>query len=64
MTEHAPDRGVNSSVQKRKSGARELLTSIRCRDQSHAWIEIYRTLDEGEHWRLENIPAPENPKTA
>lgn len=36
---------------------RELLTAIRCRDGSKAWIETYRSLDNGKHWKLENIPA-------
>lgn len=40
-------------------GDRELLSAIRCRDGSKAWIEIYRSLDNGQNWKLENIPAPD-----
>jgi hypothetical protein len=37
---------------------RELFTAIRCRDETKAWIETYRSLDNGQHWKLKNIPAP------
>ncbi len=37
----------------------ELLTAIRCRDDEKARIETYRSLDNGQHWKLENIPAPD-----
>ena len=40
-------------------GDRELFTAIRCRDDAKAWIETYRSLDDGEHWKIENIPAPD-----
>jgi hypothetical protein len=40
-------------------GDSELLTAIRCRDESKAWIETYLSLDNGKHWKLENVPAPE-----
>lgn len=38
---------------------RELLTAIRRRDRTRAWIETYRSADNGEHWRLDNVPAPD-----
>jgi hypothetical protein len=38
---------------------RELFTAIRCRDETKAWIETYRSLDNGRHWKLENTPAPD-----
>ena len=38
---------------------RELLTAIRCRDEANARIETYRSLDDGRHWKLENVPAPD-----
>ena len=38
---------------------RELFTAIRRRDDSRAWIETYRSLDNGEHWNLETEPAPD-----
>lgn len=40
-------------------GERELLTAIRCRDAAKAWIETYRSLDNGAHWKLDTVPAPE-----
>jgi len=40
-------------------GERELFTAIRCRDDTKAWIETYRSLDDGRHWKLENVPAPD-----
>ena len=40
-------------------GERELFTAIRCRNDKKAWIETYRSLDDGEHWKLENVPAPD-----
>ena len=40
-------------------GERELFTAIRRRDGAKAWIETHRSLDNGEHWKLENIPAPD-----
>ena len=38
---------------------RELLTAIRCRDDAKAWIETYRSLDNGRHWKLDTVPAPD-----
>jgi hypothetical protein len=38
---------------------RELLTAIRCRDDAKAWIETYRSLDNGWHWKLDTVPAPD-----
>jgi hypothetical protein len=40
-------------------GEDELFTAIRCRNDKKAWIETYRSLDNGEHWKLENVPAPD-----
>ena len=37
----------------------ELLTAIRCRDAVKAWIETYRSLDDGRHWTRDNVPAPD-----
>ncbi|MDA1274085.1 MAG: sialidase family protein [Verrucomicrobia bacterium] len=37
----------------------ELLTSIRRRNASRAWIENYRSLDNGDHWQLDTVPAPD-----
>jgi hypothetical protein len=38
---------------------RELLTAIRCRDDAKAWIETYRSLDNGQHWKFDTVPAPD-----
>jgi len=38
---------------------RELLTAIRCRDETKARIETFRSLDNGEHWKPDNVPAPD-----
>jgi hypothetical protein len=40
-------------------GERELFTAIRCRNDKKAWIETFRSLDNGKHWKLENVPAPD-----
>ena len=40
-------------------GDQELLTAIRCRDERKAWIETYRSRDNGEHWKLDTTPAPD-----
>jgi len=40
-------------------GDRELFSAIRCRDGDKAWIETYRSLDDGATWKLENVPAPD-----
>ena len=37
---------------------RELLTAIRRRNATNAWIETYRSLDNGKHWNLQGVPAP------
>lgn len=39
-------------------GPNELLSAIRRRDDPKAWIETYRSLDNGESWKLDTIPAP------
>lgn len=38
---------------------RELLCAIRRREGPKRWIETYRSLDNGESWRPEAIPAPD-----
>jgi hypothetical protein len=40
-------------------GPRELLTAIRRRDEPKAWIETYRSLDDGRKWKLDTVPAPD-----
>jgi hypothetical protein len=40
-------------------GDKELFTSIRRSDETRAWIETYRSLDDGRHWKLETEPAPD-----
>jgi hypothetical protein len=40
-------------------GAAELLTAIRRRERPTAWIETYRSLDNGKSWRLDTVPAPD-----
>jgi hypothetical protein len=40
-------------------GECELLTAIRCRNDRKAWIKTYRCLDNGKHWKLEHVPAPD-----
>ncbi len=38
-------------------GEKELLTAIRCRD-GQGWIETYRSLDDGQTWKLDTVPCP------
>jgi hypothetical protein len=40
-------------------GETELLSAIRCRDASRAWIETYRSTDDGATWKLDTVPAPD-----
>ena len=40
-------------------GGNELLSAIRCRDSTKSWIETYRSLDDGQSWKLDIIPAPD-----
>jgi hypothetical protein len=40
-------------------GPSELLTAIRRRDAPKAWIETYRSTDNGDTWKLDTVPAPE-----
>jgi hypothetical protein len=37
----------------------ELLSAIRCRDETRSWIETYRSLDNGKSWKLDQTPAPD-----
>lgn len=37
----------------------ELLTAVRCRDGDKAWIETYRSADDGRHWNHDGVPAPD-----
>jgi hypothetical protein len=39
-------------------GPKELLTAIRRRDAPKAWIEAYRSVDNGMTWKLDGVPAP------
>jgi hypothetical protein len=38
--------------------AKELLSAIRCRDESRSWIDTYRSVDDGATWKLDSTPAP------
>jgi hypothetical protein len=40
-------------------GGKELLTAARRREGPKGWIETYRSLDDGESWRLDTVPAPD-----
>jgi hypothetical protein len=40
-------------------GPRELLTAIRRREGPKAWIETYRSLDDGASWKPDTVPAPD-----
>jgi hypothetical protein len=40
-------------------GPKELLTAIRRRDGPRAWLETYRSLDDGETWKLDGVAAPD-----
>jgi hypothetical protein len=40
-------------------GATELLTAVRRREGPRAWIETYRSLDDGKSWKLDTVPAPD-----
>jgi hypothetical protein len=37
----------------------ELLSAIRCRDGAKSWIDTYRSLDNGQSWKLDQTPAPD-----
>jgi len=37
--------------------ANELLSAIRCRDETRAWIDTYRSHDLGKSWKLDQTPA-------
>lgn len=37
----------------------ELLSAVRRRDGERRWIETYRSLDNGETWKLDTQPAPD-----
>ncbi len=40
-------------------GPRELLSAIRRREDPKRWIETYRSLDDGQSWTLDTVPAPD-----
>ncbi len=40
-------------------GTSELLVTIRCRDEKRAWIDSYRSTDNGQSWKLDSTPAPD-----
>src|SRR5262249_18385791 len=40
-------------------GPRELLSAVRCREGTKSWIDVYRSLDDGKHWKREATPAPD-----
>lgn len=37
----------------------ELLTAVRCRDDSKKWIGCYRSADDGRTWTLDSTPVPD-----
>ena len=37
----------------------ELLCSVRCRDSKKAWIDSYRSKDDGKSWTLDTTPVPD-----
>lgn len=39
-------------------GERELLTAVRRRNETNAWIETFRSADNGSTWRRDTVPAP------
>lgn len=40
-------------------GPSELLCSVRCRDTKKAWIDVYRSIDSGQTWKLDTTPVPD-----
>ena len=38
-------------------GKTELLSIIRCRHEAKSWLEAYRSIDEGQNWKLDTIPV-------
>jgi hypothetical protein len=40
-------------------GDKELLTAIRRRDGPKAWLETYRSPDNGASWKRDTVPAPD-----
>jgi hypothetical protein len=40
-------------------GGKEWLTAVRRREGPKAWIETYRSLDDGGSWRPDTVPAPD-----
>src|SRR5947209_856223 len=40
-------------------GPAEVLTAVRRRDDPKAWIETYRSRDDGKTWKLDTVPAPD-----
>jgi hypothetical protein len=39
--------------------ATEILTAIRCREKDDAWIDAWRSRDDGQTWHYVNRPAPD-----
>ena len=37
----------------------ELLTAIRRHDGEKHWLETFRSVDDGQNWKLETVPAPD-----
>lgn len=40
-------------------GPDEFFSAIRCRDDSGAWLDTYRTVDHGKTWSFVNRPVPD-----
>ena len=42
-------------------GKTELLVTVRCRepDNGKSWIDCYRSVDDGQSWKLETTPVPD-----
>jgi hypothetical protein len=42
-----------------RTGPKELLAAIRCRDERGAWIDNYRSEDDGVTWKYDQRPVPD-----
>lgn len=40
-------------------GENELFTAVRCRIGPRTWLEAFRSTDNGQNWKLDNIPVPD-----